>query len=129
MSSKKKGEIDQIKLINKYENIKSDYFLRLLFNNLKKKKLLDIVKYNNNLQIRLNIDFNDYKEHSEKYSPIEIEIKAKYNKNDFSNRFINIKQEDEIYYHIYFNNNKKEIKRHYIEKNEKIKIIKIIIDY
>ena len=39
-----------------------------------------------------------------------------------------LKKEDEQYYHIYFNNNKEEIKRNYINKDE-IKIIKIIIDY
>ena len=34
------------------------------------------------------------------------------------------------YFHIYFNNNKEdEIKRNFINKDEKIKIIKVIIDY
>ena len=44
-------------------------------------------------------------------------------------RFINIKEGDEEYYHIYYNNNEEEIKRNYLQKNEKIRIIKIIIDY
>ena len=35
---------------NKYENLKSDYFLQKVFNNLKKKKLLNIVKYNKNIK-------------------------------------------------------------------------------
>ena len=34
-----------------------------------------------------------------------------------------------MYYHIYFDDNKEEIKRNYLNKNEKIKIIKIIMDY
>ena len=34
-----------------------------------------------------------------------------------------------MYFHIYFNNNKEEIKRNYIDEDEEIKIIKIIIDY
>ena len=85
-----------------------------------------MIKYNKNIKNRINININDYKEYSENYSSIEIEIepvKSKYGK------FINIKKEEEIYYHIYFNNNKEEIKRNYINKNEEIKIIKIKIDY
>ena len=37
-----------------------------------KKKSLDIVKYNKNI---ININIKDYKEYSEIYSSIEIEIK------------------------------------------------------
>ena len=36
---------------------------------------------------------------------------------------------NKLYYHIYFNNNREEIKRLFINKGEEIKIIKIIIDY
>ena len=43
--------------------------------------------------------------------------------------FINIDNEDEIYYHIYFNDNKEEIKRKYFNKNDNVSKIKIIIDY
>ena len=121
-----KVEKNQLKSIDKYENIKANYFLEKVFNNLKKGKTLNIVKYNENIKKRINININDYKEYSEKYSSIEMEIKPvskKYGK------FINIKKEEEIYYHIYFNNNKEEIKRNYIYEKEKIKIIKIIIDY
>ena len=83
---------------------------------------LKIVKYNKDAQKKLSYDVEDYK----KYSKIEIEIKPFNNK--FS-KFINIKKEEEKYYHIYFNNNKEEIKRNYIFPNEQIKLIKIIIDY
>ena len=125
--SKEKLGKNQLKPGYKYNDIKSDYFLRKVFNNLEKKKLLNIVKYNKNIKKRINININDYKEYSEKYSSIEIEIKPlkyKYGK------FINIKEEEgEIYYHIFFDNNKKEIKRNFIYKDEEIKVIKIIIDY
>ena len=125
--SKEKEEKSQIKSKFKYEKIKADYFLRKVFNNLEKVRILNIVKYNKNIKNRINININDYKEYSEKYSSIEIEIKPvkyKYGK------FINIiKENEQIYYHIYFNNNKEEIKRYYIYENEEIKIIKIIIDY
>ena len=35
---------------NKYGNLKNDYFLQKVFNNLEKKKLLNIVKYNKNIK-------------------------------------------------------------------------------
>ena len=90
------------------------------------KKLLDIIKYNKNIKKKINININDYKKYSEKYSTIEIETKLINNK---FGQFINIKEDDKIYYHIYFNNNKEEIKRNYIIEEDEIKIIKIIINY
>ena len=74
----------------------------------------------------MDISINDYKKCSEIYSSIEIEIKPLYNS---SWRFINIKNKDQKYFHIYLNNNNKEMKRDYIKKNEKVKIVKIIMDY
>ena len=105
-----------------FKKIKSDYFLRKLFYNLLKKKSLDIIKYNNNIKERINISIKDYKEYSEL---IEIEIKPikiKYGK------FINMNK-NEIYYHIYFNDNKEEVKRNFLNLNENVSKIKIIIDY
>ena len=117
----------QLKSTTRYENIKANYFLEKVFNNLKNGKTLNIVKYNENIKKRINININDYKEYSEKYSSIEIEIKPV--SNEYGN-FINIeKEEDEKYYHIYFNDNKEKVKRKYIKENEEIKIIRIIIDY
>ena len=124
--SKEKEEKNKIKSVNKLENIKSNYILKKIFKNLEIQKSLKTVKYNNNIKKRLNINFNDVIEYLEKYSPIELEIKPV---NNESCKFINNKKEDEIYYHIYFNNSKKEIKRNYIKNDEKIKVIKIIIDY
>ena len=90
-----------------FKNLKNDYFLQLLFNILMKKKLLNIIKYNKKIKDRINISIKDYKEYSEIYSSIEIEIKPA--NNQYGN-FINIDKENEIYYHIYFNNNKEKIK-------------------
>ena len=100
------------KSFGKYENIKSKYILQKVFDNLEKKRTLEIVKNNKNIKKRINLNINDYKEYSEKYSSIEIEIKPV---NNISGKFINIKEEDKKYYHIYFNNNKEEIKRKYIK--------------
>ena len=88
------------------ENIKSRYILSKIYNNMTIKKKLKIVKYNKRIQNRLNLDVKDYKE----YCEIEIEIipiKDKYG------RFINNKKNDKLYYHIYFNDNKEEIKNKY----------------
>ena len=89
------------------ENLKSDFFLEKLYDNMPKKKKLEIVKYNKKIQKRINLSVKDYKEYSETFTPIEIEIiptKDKYG------RFINIDENDKVYYHIYFNDNKEEIK-------------------
>jgi len=116
---------DKIESKDIFKNLKSDYFLQILFNILLKMKSLDIIKYNKNLKDRINISIQDYKEYSE-YSSIEIHIKPVNNK---YGRFININEDNKIYYHIYFNNSKEEIKRNYLNENEEINIIKIIIDY
>ena len=121
--SKIKVEKNQLKSVTKYENIKSKYILQKIFNNLEKKRTLILVKYNKDIKNRLDINFNDYKDCLEKYSSIVIEIKPAKN---IIGKFIDIRKEDEKYYHIYFNNNEKEIKRNYINKDEEIKIT---IDY
>ena len=109
-----------------FKNLKSNYILKKLFYNLLKKKSLDIIKYNNNIKERINISIKDYKEYSEVYSSIEIEIKPA---GDKYGEFINIEEEEEIYYHIYFNNNEEEIKRNYLKGNDNATKLKIIIDY
>ena len=122
------------------ENLKSDYFLQKLYDIMPKKKKLEIVKYNKRIQNRLNLSIKDYKEYSETFTPIEIEIipaKGKYGK------FIKVDENDKLYYHIYFNDNKEEIKNkyrikeengvtkheYYFEEEDKVTKIKIIIDY
>ena len=95
-----------------FKNLKSDYFLRKLFNILMKNKSLDIIKYNKNIKNRININIKDYEECLEIYSSIEIEIKTVNNKYGI---FININEENKIYYHIYINN-KEDIKRNYLKE-------------
>ena len=77
-----------------------------------KKKKLEIVRCNKRIQNRLNLSIKDYKKY---YEEIEIEIiPAK----DEYGRFINIQENNKLYYHIYFNDNKKEIKKKYEIKEE-----------
>ena len=109
-----------------FKNLKNDYFLQKLFHNLLKKKSLNIIKYNKNIRKRINISIKDYKEYSEIYSSIEIELKPVDNK---YGKFINMNEGDEKYYHIYFNDNKEEIKRNYLNENDNVEKLKIIIDY
>ena len=107
----KRIEKEKIKLIkskNKFLNIKSKFVLKKIFDYVHKKISLEIIKYNDNIQKSLNININNYKKFSEIFSSIEIEIIPIQNKYD---DFINIKKVDKKYFHIYFNNNKKEIKR------------------
>ena len=94
--SGEKTEKKKDKSFSKYENIKSKYILLKIFDNLEKKRRLEIIKNNKNMKRRINLNINDYKEYSEKYSSIEIEIKTVNNK---SGKFINIKEKDKKYYH------------------------------
>ena len=126
----KEKEQEQSKLINsdnKLQNLKSDYFIQKFFDYIQKRRTLKTIRYNKSIQKRINLNINHYKEYSEKYSSIEIEIKPMENK---YGRFINIKEGDEEYYHIYYNDNKKEeIKSISLNENDKVSKINIIIDY
>ena len=127
LSNKNNGDLEQIKFINILRNIKSDYILQIIFDNLQKEKMLEILKYNKKMQIKLNLTIKDYKDFSEIYSPIEIELIPLENK--YGN-FINIlNKEEESYFHIYFNDDKDEIKRTHLNEIDKVTKIKIIIDY
>ena len=44
-------------------------------------------------------------------------------------KFINIHKKNQPYFHIYFNEDKEEIKRNYIKKGENLSKIKVIIKY
>ena len=83
---------------------------------MKKKKLLEIIKCNKKLQKKLNLSIKDYKEYSQLYSSIEIELKLNDNEHDKKDTFINISTKDKKYFRIYFNNSNKETKRNYLKK-------------
>ena len=132
---------NKLKAKNKFENIKSKYILLKIFDNLQKRRTLDIIKYNKNMQNRLNININNFQEYLDIYSPIEIEI-IPVQKNfgnldikiaerlykDQIRRFVN-RREGYGYYHIFFDDDKEEIGRDYLKFNENINKIKIIINY
>ena len=61
-------------LINNLKKIKSNYILSKIYYNISKKKSLEIIKYNNKVQNRLNLSIKDYKNYYETFTPIELEI-------------------------------------------------------
>ena len=63
---------------NIFKNLKSAHFLLKLFDNLLKKKSLDIIKYNKNIKDRINISIKDYKEIKNIQKYIH-QLKLKYN--------------------------------------------------
>ena len=106
-TAKEIEKLNQIKLKNKFINLKSDYFMRKIFGIMQTRISLKIIKCNINMQKRMNININNYKDFSEKFSSIELETIPIQNKYGC---FIKIKEKDEKYFHIYFNDNKEEIK-------------------
>ena len=118
-------KLKQVNIKAEFDNLKSDYFFEILLNIMKKKKSLEILKFNKKLQKRLNLSIKDYKDYSQLFSSIEIELKLVDNKYD---KFINIPAQDKEYYHIYFDNSNQEIKRNYLNENENVKTVKIVID-
>ena len=81
----------KIKSIVVFENLKSSIILKKILEYLKKNKSFEIMKHNKRLQKRLNLSINDYKEYSNLYTPIEIELKLVDNK---YSKFINMYEED-----------------------------------
>ena len=119
----KNSETNRISLLN---NIKSNYFLKKLFQNLTQKKLLKIIKYNKNLQKLLDIGLSDFRIY---YEEIEIEIiLLNEQKNEKKVKFINLPKEFESHYRVYFNNDKDDKKRNYLTKDDKVEKIKIVLD-
>ena len=122
------GKLNQIKSKGDFSNIRSNYILKEFFNYITKIKTLRLVKVNKNIQKRLDLSINDYKEYSQKYSTIEIELK--FDEDKFG-KFINLAEEDKKYFHIYFtyfNDSKEETKRTFLNRNENVKMVNIIID-
>ena len=116
------NELNKIKSKNILNDVKSLYILKGIINHVYKKNLLNIIRYNKNLQNKFNIELNDYKELS------EIEIELIPDKKHCIGKFINISnQKERPYYHIFFNDQKEEIKRNYLVLKDNVYKIKIII--
>ena len=65
------------------ENIKSSYFIKIVFGYIDEKKKLKFVKYNKNLQKKINISINNYIHFNGRYIIYESNGKVKeYDDND-----------------------------------------------
>ena len=95
---------------------------------MNKNKSLEMIKHNKRLQKRLNLSIDDYKEYYYQFYKSSIEVELKIDEKKYG-LFVNIPHKEEEYYHIYFDDSNEEIKRNYLYENEKVNIIKIIIDY
>jgi len=73
------------------KNIKSKYILNKIFGNLKKNKALFIINHNKEIQKRLDINIEDFKN----YSNIELEIIPFKNQHG---KFIDLNKEKSSYY-------------------------------
>ena len=80
MKSTGKEKVNLIKSQNKFINVKSNYFIQKVFDIIHKRISLEIIKYNINIQKRLNININNYKEFCENFSSIDLEIIPNQNK-------------------------------------------------
>ena len=120
---------EKIKIPNKFfDNIKSNYILKYIFETITEKRNLKIIRHNKCILQRLEIDINYYKKYKNRIEIDLIPISLNSIKND-KNIFINYNHIDNKHlYHIYFNNNRTESYRNYITKEDKIKKIHIIIE-
>ena len=59
------------------KNVKTSFFLRVLFSYLDEKQKLEIIKYNKSLQENINISLINYKFFSRKYLEYELNGKGK----------------------------------------------------
>ena len=126
--SNTKDQSNSINSSNMFRGLKTAYFIKNILNLLSRKKLLELIKCNKHLQKLMDVNLNNYKIYHEIYTSIELEVEA--NKEGMYGKFINIKDEDKKYYHIYFNDNKKEeIKRYELNKDDNVSKINIIIDH
>jgi len=113
---------ENISNINMLNKIRNKYLLKTIFDNLLELKQFQLIKYNKKIQNKIEISLQDF----QLFKKIIIEI-IPIKKND-KNKFINIPKEKKNYYHIYFNKDKKEMKRNYFTQKSKVESIKIVID-
>ena len=108
------------------DRLKCNYILKYVFDHLREKKNLNIVRHNKQLQEMLDISLNDYKKFKNRIEIVLTPIPVQDLK-EGKNPFININEKKALY-HIYFNNARAEVQRNYITKEDKIIKIRILLE-
>ena len=106
------------------DNIMNNHILKVIFKNLTKIKTLEMIRYNKNVQNRLNLNINDYKEMAKIEIDLEVTPTIVISKSNIINLYNTAN--DECYFNIYFKDSKNETKDEFVN-NENVKV-KLIID-
>ena len=113
------------KMVYPLKEVKSKLILKKIISCIQREKLMKIIFRNKKLQNKLNLSINDYK----KLCTVEIEMEIINRKIKEDAYFIHyLNEEISSFYHIYFDDNKEEMKRNYLTPEDKITKIKISID-
>ena len=125
-NSKHDFSLQQSSNKNLLNNIHSLFVINKLSQQINKRKILRVIRYNKELLEKFNISIDDYK----KYNQIEIELELvpKKQMKGYKNEFIKYNILHGEYFHIYFDDNKEEVKRNFITVKDKVSKIKILID-
>ena len=109
---------------NSFDNIKSKYVLKQIFDMLNRKTMLKIINYCKKIQQRIEITIEDFIE----LCKVEIEVMP----NDLyvgDIRLINIPADMKSYCHIFIDDDPKEYFSETIPREKVVKKVKIILDY
>ena len=93
-------------------SIKSNYILKKIFENVEKNLYLRLLKNNKNLQTKLDLSIDTYKEY---YDQIEIDIIPKEKNLEEKNIFMT--KSEVLDYKVYFNSSFEDAKRNYFTNN------------
>ena len=114
-------------------NIKSNYIFQIILKEyLTKAQYFNLVRYNKNLQKKLELNINSYKEFYQRFfNRIEIELlPISSSELDLEKKYFFInRKENKSYYNIYFDDNKNQkIDRTFITADDKVKKINIFLE-
>ena len=104
------------------KSVKNNYILKKILDNLEINKFLNLIRYNKNIQQRLNKDKKDYEE---QFSKIIIEIIPV----DIGLIYFIGNTNKEQFFHFYINENNEELKRNFVIRSDGAERIKVIIDF
>ena len=104
-------------------SIKSNYILKKIFENVEKNLYLRLLKNNKNLQTKLDLSIDTYKEY---YDQIEIDIIPKEKNLEEKNIFMT--KSEVLDYKVNFNSSFEDVKRNYFTNTEKISKIRLFLD-